>query len=75
MGDFTWTRHSFGTNIAHAGIKESYLKECLRHSEGQNVTEGYIGRTPLDKMFEYNSVLLGLEPAKSKQLKNDSKGP
>lgn len=47
----------------------------MRHSEGQNVTEGYIGRTPLDKMFEYNSVLLGLEPAKSKQLKNDSKGP
>lgn len=65
-----WARHSFGTNIAHAGIKESYLKECMGHSDGQNVTEGYIGRTPLYKMFEYNSVLLYLGHSKSKHLGN-----
>ena len=47
-----------------------YLKECMGHSEGQNVTEGYIGRTPLDKMFEYNNALLDLNHAKPKQLEN-----
>lgn len=66
----TWVRHSFATNLSHAGIKESYLKECMGHSEGQNVTEGYIGRTPLDKMFEYNNALLDLNHAKPKQLEN-----
>ena len=42
----------------------------MGHSEGQNVTEGYIGRTPLDKMFEYNNALLDLNHAKPKQLEN-----
>ena len=66
----TWVRHSFATNLSHAGIKESYLKECMGHSEGQNVTEGYIGRTPLDKMFEYNNALLDLKRTKPRQLEN-----
>ena len=34
------------------------------------MTEGYIGRTPLDKMFEYNNALLDLKRTKPRQLEN-----
>lgn len=58
----TWCRHSYGTNMAHAGIEEKYISESMGHSTNKSITDRYIAQYPLETQFEYNSKLLDLEP-------------
>ena len=58
----TWARHSFATNLTHAGVERSYIDEGMAHSQGQSVTDLYIAKYPLEKQIEYNSKLLNLNP-------------
>lgn len=72
----TWARHSFATNLTHAGVERSYIDEGMAHSQGQSVTDLYIAKYPLEKQIEYNSKLLNLNstPAITKDdIKNMSK--
>ena len=61
----TWARHSFATNLDHAGISRSYIKESMGHSEAMSVTDRYIATYPLEKQMEYNSKLLNLTPERT----------
>ena len=59
----TWARHSFATNLTHAGVERSYIDESMGHSQVQSVIDRYIANYPLEKQMEYNSKLLNLNPA------------
>lgn len=61
----TWARHSFATNLTHAGVERSYIQESMGHSHLQSVTDRYIANYPLEKQLEYNSKLLNLNPSSS----------
>lgn len=61
----TWARHSFATNLTHAGVPERYIIEAMGHSSGP-ITAKYIDLYPLDKQVEYNSLLLNIETAETK---------
>jgi integrase len=56
----TWCRHSFATNLSHAGVDMSYITESMGHSQNQSVTERYIASYPLDVQMKYNSKLLNI---------------
>jgi integrase len=58
----TWARHSFATNLTHAGVGRSYIQESMGHSHLQSVTDRYIANYPLEKQMEYNSKLLNWNP-------------
>ena len=68
----TWARHSFATNLTHAGVERSYIQESMGHSQSQSVTDRYIANYPLEKQMEYNSKLLNLNPTPT-ITKNDIK--
>lgn len=53
----TWARHSFATNLTHAGVPERYISEAMGHSLG-SMTSNYIDNYPLTLQLEYNSKLL-----------------
>ena len=38
----TWARHSFVTNLTHAGVEKLYIQESMGHSQSQSVTDRYI---------------------------------
>ena len=59
----TWTRHSFATNLTHAGVERSYIQESMGHSHLQSAANRYIANYPLEKQMEYNSKLLNCKPA------------
>ena len=64
----TWCRHSFGTNLRHAGVEIDYISEAMGHSNGDHViTHIYLDAYPLEKQMEYNSYLLDLETKDSKR--------
>ena len=72
----TWARHSFATNLTHAGVERSYIQESMGHSQSQSVTDRYIANYPLEKQMEYNSKLLNLNPTQTitkKDIKKMSK--
>lgn len=52
-----WARHSFATNLAHAGVPERYISEAMGHAIG-TVTSRYIDAYPLEQQLRYNSHLL-----------------
>ena len=56
----TWCRHSFATNLTHAGVERKYITESMGHSTNHSITDMYIAAYPLDTQFEYNSRLLNL---------------
>ena len=56
----TWCRHSFATNLTHAGVERKYITESMGHSTSHSITDMYIAAYPLDIQFEYNSRLLNL---------------
>ena len=60
----TWCRHSFATNLTHAGVPERYISDAMGHSigGGANVTSRYIDSFPLDKQLKYNALLLEEDP-------------
>lgn len=53
----TWARHSFATNLAHAGVPDRYISEAMGHAVG-SVTSRYIDMYPIARQIEYNSKLL-----------------
>ena len=56
----TWCRHSFATNLTHAGVPHNYISESIGHSVDSNITNRYIDAFPLAQQMEFNSRLLKL---------------
>ena len=56
----TWCRHSFATNLTHAGVPHNYISESMGHSVDSNITNRYIYAFPLAQHMEFNSRLLKL---------------
>ena len=56
----TWCRHSFATNLSHAGgVPKEYKQEAMGHSVmSGTVTDRYIQTYPLARQMEFNSKLL-----------------
>lgn len=59
-----WARHSFATNLTHAGVPERYISEAMGHAVN-TVTSRYIDAFPLHLQVEYNSKLLNLDESSS----------
>ena len=59
----TWCRHSFATNLSHAGgVPKEYISEAMGHSiSGGAVTDLYIQTYPLSMQMQFNSKLLKAE--------------
>ncbi len=53
----TWARHSFATNLTHAGVPERYISEAMGHAIG-TVTSRYIDAYPMETQMRYNRLLL-----------------
>lgn len=53
----TYARHSFATNLTHAGVSERYIAQAMGHSN-KNVTGGYIAPFSSQKKVLFNSMLL-----------------
>ncbi len=53
----TFARHSFATNLTHAGISEKYISQAMGHTI-KNVTGGYIALFSPEKRRLFNSMLL-----------------
>lgn len=56
----TYARHSFATNLTHAGVSERYIPQAMGHSN-KNVTGGYIAPFSPQKRVMFNSLLLKKE--------------
>lgn len=56
----TWARHSFATNMTHAGVPQRYISEAMGHAIG-DITSRYIDLYPLDMQLNYNSRLLNTD--------------
>ena len=56
----TWCRHSFATNLSHAGgVPKDYISEAMGHSISSGaVTDLYIQTYPLAQQIQFNSKLL-----------------
>lgn len=67
----TWARHSFATNLSHAGVPHEYISEAMGHSVAHaSVTSRYIDMYPLQMQMDYNSKLID-QPAGSPVLESD----
>ncbi|MEY8609343.1 site-specific integrase [Parabacteroides segnis] len=53
----TYARHSYATNLTHAGVSERYISQAMGHSN-KNVTGGYIAPFSPQKRVSFNSMLL-----------------
>ena len=58
----TWCRHSYGTNLTHAKVKERYISQSMGHAIDKTITERYVAQYPFETMFKYNNKLLDLQP-------------
>lgn len=56
----SWCRHSFATNLAHAGIDRVYIDESMGHVVRGTTTDLYIDTYPLETQMLYNSKLLNV---------------
>jgi integrase len=58
----TWCRHSFATNLSHAGgVPKEYIQEAMGHSVmSGTVTDRYIQSYPIAQQMVFNSRLLNL---------------
>ena len=68
----TWCRHSFATNLTHAGVPHNYISESMDHAVDNNITNRYIDAYPLSQQMAFNSKLLKLndEPDIMEELKD-----
>lgn len=53
----TWARHSFATNLIHAGVPKDYVAWAMAHTS-RETTSIYIASYSFEQMVEYNSLLL-----------------
>ena len=53
----TYARHSYATNLTHAGVSEKYISQAMGHTV-KNVTGGYISLFPPEKRMTFNKMLL-----------------
>lgn len=53
----TWARHSFATNLIHAGVPKDYVAWAMAHTNN-NTTSRYIASYSFEQMLEYNTLLL-----------------
>lgn len=67
----TWARHSFATNLTHAGVPERYISQAMGHSTSKNVTALYISEFPHERMMQFNSFLLKEEDDGEKVLQSE----
>ena len=67
-----WCRHSFATNLTHAGVPHNYISESMGHAVDNNITNRYIDAYPLSQQMAFNSKLLKLndEPDIMEELKD-----
>ncbi|BCA51791.1 tyrosine-type recombinase/integrase [Bacteroides thetaiotaomicron] len=56
----TWCRHSFATNLTHAGVPINYISDSMGHSHNENITARYIDIFPYEQQVLYNNKLLNL---------------
>lgn len=56
----TWCRHSFATNLTHAGVPINYISESMGHSHNESVTARYIDIFPHEQQVSYNNRLLDI---------------
>ena len=56
----TWCRHSFATNLTHAGVPINYISDSMGHSHDENITARYIDIFPYEQQVLYNNKLLNL---------------
>ena len=56
----TWCRHSFATNLTHAGVPINYISDSMGHSRDENITARYIDIFPHEQQVLYNNKLLNL---------------
>lgn len=56
----TWCRHSFATNLTHAGVPINYISESMGHSHNESVTARYIDIFPYERQVSYNNRLLDI---------------
>lgn len=65
-------RHSFATNLTHAGVPHNYISESMGHAVDNNITNRYIDAYPLSQQMAFNSKLLKLndEPDIMEELKD-----
>lgn len=56
----TWCRHSFATNLTHAGVPVNYISESMGHSHDESVTARYIDIFPYEQQVSYNNKLLNI---------------
>ena len=54
----SWCRHSFATNLTHAGVPINYISDSMGHSHGERITSRYIDIFPHDTQVKYNNKLL-----------------
>ena len=68
----TWCRHSFATNLTHAGVPHNYISESMGHAVDNNITNRYIDAYPISQQMAFNSKLLKLneEPDIMEELKD-----
>lgn len=53
----TYARHSFATNLTHAGVSEKYISDAMGHMV-QTITGRYIDLFPKEKRMTFNKMLL-----------------
>ena len=65
----TYARHSFATNLSQQEVPLDYISFAMGHSVGNrgNITKRYISPYPLERMMEYNSLLLDLPEFKPQE--------
>lgn len=66
----TWCRHSFATNLTHAGVPINYISDSMGHSHDENVTARYIDVFPYEQQVKYNNKLLNVFNDEMEELTN-----
>ena len=58
----SWCRHSYATNLTHAGVPDNYIHQSMGHAVTiTSMTMRYVDLFPPEMQREYNSRLLSLE--------------
>ena len=59
-----WCRHSYGSNLAEAGVPQSYIHQSMGHKVAvTDITERYFKQFSHETQCKYNNLLLDLAPS------------